>query len=335
MPSMTLRRLVSATHLLHPRTLLRAVARTHELADTTRELQASVARLQIQNEQLLTLHRLDREQRDLVRATNLDAERIDAHVRRAVAAAPLSRDPFPHIVVEGWLPKDVYTAVVNAVPPAIFFADREVSRQRLMVPFPMAPAYSDHVWRFMANEIIDKSLSAALTQKFDGALREYMRGIAPNLPRDVDLPMHASDGRIMLRRPGYVITPHRDPKWGFVTGLVYLARPGDAEAYGTQLYRVANDEEAPTDKPFYVDESRCTLVRSVPFRPNTLLAFMNSAGAHGASIPADAQPANLERYVYQFRLGPDRQTIARLLSHMPEQARARWAGAKAARASYD
>ena len=66
-------------------------------------------------------------------------------------------------------------------------------------------------------------------------------------------------------------------------------------------------------------------------RANTLLAFLNSAGAHGASIPADAQPANLERYVYQFRLGPDAQAIKRLLEPMHPDQRRRWTGTKSAR----
>jgi hypothetical protein len=95
---------------------------------------------------------------------------------------------------------------------------------------------------------------------------------------------------------------------------------------------VKDDEEAPTDKPYYVDPSRCEPVKMVPFRANTLFAFLNSTGAHGASIPADAEPPTIERYVYQFRLGPSSQTISRLLAAMPEDNRGRWSGAKAARA---
>ena len=93
-----------------------------------------------------------------------------------------------------------------------------------------------------------------------------------------------------------------------------------------------DDEEAPNDKPFYVDESRCELVRSVPFKANTMMAFLNSAGAHGASIPADAQPPDMERYLYQFRLGPGPKTIKSLLTTMGPERRERWAGAKAQRA---
>jgi hypothetical protein len=331
----TLRRISSAADLLRPRTLFRTLARVDDVADSTRELRGIVEQLQLHTQQLMAIERLDWEQREDLERTHdlLNSERIDRHIKAAVAKATLEMTPFPHIVVERWLPDDIYAAMVKAVPPAIFFADREPTRQRLMVPFAVAPAYSQRVWRFVANEIVGQSLSAALNMKFRDVVRGYITSFCADGIDGVDLTLHESDGRIMLRRPGYVIQPHRDPKWGFITGLVYLARKGDNEAYGTQLYRVRDDQEAPSDKPFYIDESRCELVRSVPFRPNTFLAFLNSAGAHGASIPADATPSNLERYVYQFRLGPDKAEIARLLSRMQVERRLLWTGAKAERAT--
>jgi hypothetical protein len=94
----------------------------------------------------------------------------------------------------------------------------------------------------------------------------------------MDLTLHPSDGRIMLRRPGYQLMPHRDPKWGFVTGIVYLAREGDSEAHGTQLYRVRDDSQAPTSRVYYVEPDNCELVKDVPFRANSMLVFLNSEG---------------------------------------------------------
>jgi hypothetical protein len=98
------------------------------------------------------------------------------------------------------------------------------------------------------------------------------------------------------------------------------------------LYRVTDDVAAPSDKPYYIDPSRCTLVKTVPFKANTLLVFMNNAGAHAASIPADEQPVTLERYVYQFRFGPDNHAIARFLSLMTPAVREAWSGVKSDRA---
>jgi hypothetical protein len=331
--SKTLRQLTSAADLLRPHTFFRTLARVDHVADETRELSEKLEQVRIRTEQLMAIERLNWEQRkDVDRlSTDLDAARIGDHVRRAVALSTLHTDPFPHVVIDEWLPPAFYDVVIRALPPAIFFADREVSRQRLLVPFPVAPAYSQRVWSFLADEIVACSLRDALAAKFEAVVREYV-GTFCSIPGGFNERLQPSDGRILLRRPGYVIPPHRDPKWGFLTGLVYLARPGDNQAYGTQLYRVREDREAPNDKPLYVDERQCELVKAVPFRPNTLLVFLNSTGAHGAAIPEDATPASLERYVYQFRLGPDTAAIKRLLAAMPAEQRHRWAGAKAEKA---
>jgi hypothetical protein len=279
-------------------------------------------------EQLVTLEASNaRDRARILRSKHaFDAERVRAHVQQAIDGAPLSADPFPHIVIENLLPDDVYEAIVRAVPPRVFFEDRPVNKQQLTVPFHFAPAYSKRVWEFVARSIARKAIAPALVTKFTDPILAFIQSACPLVTSlDNGLSMHASDGRILLRRPGYVIPPHRDPKWGFMTCLMYLVRPGDDESYGTQLYGLETDAEAPTVAPFWVDGSSCILKKTVPFRANTALAFLNSAGAHGASIPPDA-PTTVERYVYQFRVGPDPAGIDWLFSKMPPEVRSRWAG---------
>src|SRR5262245_48829420 len=112
-------RLSSAADLLRPRTFFRTLARVDQVADVTRQLSAEVEALRIQVEQLRTIERLDSEQQDELRQLDaaLDRERIAAHVRDAVMAAPLHCDPFPYVVVESWLPADVYATIMRALPP--------------------------------------------------------------------------------------------------------------------------------------------------------------------------------------------------------------------------
>lgn len=329
----TASRFAAAADLLRPRTLFRTLSRVDSLADRTRELTQVVETLRIQADQLLTIQRVDWDKRfELARMGKwLDADRIEAHLNAAFDRTPLELDPYPHIVIRNWLPDDVYDRVVEAIPASIFFAgDRD---EHWAVPSGIAPLYSRQVWAFVANTIVGRLLYEALNRKFQDAICRYVRGFVPSLPQDIDLTLHPSDGRIMLRRPGYYLAPHRDPKWGFVTGIVYLAREGDNEAHGTQIYRLRDDAEAPTSMVYYPEPEKCELVKDVPFRANTMLAFLNSEGAHGASIPADAQPPNLERYIYQFRLGPTGKVIKRLTDLMPPGQAAMWAGTKTVRAS--
>ena len=112
-----------------------------------------------------------------------------------------------------------------------------------------------------------------------------------------------------------------------MTCLLYLARPGDSEAWGTQVFRVTGDKEAPYTQTYYPEQSgsQVELAGLVPFTPNTALIFLNSGGAHGADIPADA-PADLERYSFQFYVGPGGPELDALIKDLPPERKARWVG---------
>jgi hypothetical protein len=105
----------------------------------------------------------------------------------------------------------------------------------------------------------------------------------------------------MLRRPGYHLEPHLDPDRVVVTCLIYFARPGDDESFGTSFYRINGDPVINRRNTFFPrDEGySCDLVKTAPFTPNTAVAFVNAGGAHGAGIPRSA-PKGTERYAYQF-----------------------------------
>jgi len=51
-------------------------------------------------------------------------------------------------------------------------------------------------------------------------------------------------------------------------------------------------------------------VGTVPFTPNTLLAFMTATSVHGAELPANTDP-RFERFTYQLLVTPDDETWRR------------------------
>jgi len=279
-PVGALGRLTRVARGLNPLVISRALRRVDELTAATRELTRVVESLRTRTEQLALIEQSNHEMEQAVAElpSTLDTERVRRHVERAIEKATIELDPFPHLQVEKWLPIEVYKLMIDGLPPPVFFADRDESRQRLGVPFRLAPDYSRRVWELITRDVVGKIAGPALNAKFAPVVRDYLRTLSPGMPDDSDLTLTASNGHIMLRRPGYVIHPHRDPKWGHLSCLVYLVRPGDNESYGTQLYRVKDDIEAPSSTPFYVEQSRCELVKSVPFRANSLLIFLNSAG---------------------------------------------------------
>jgi len=243
----------------------------------------------------------------------------------AVGRAPLQLEPFAYSVIDGFLPDRLYESLVRGLPPVQLFTNRPPGKQQLAVPFELAPVYSQRVWTHLATELVPNVIAPLIVEKFRAPIDDWIRQNWPELdPRSVEL--HGSGGRIMFRRRGYRIPPHRDPKWSFITCIMYIARPGDDETWGTQLYSVADDEEAKNAAPYWINENQCRLVDDVKFKPNRVLVFLNSAGAHGAHIPENAEPADLERYIYQFRVGPTVDAISMLKSMLPEERQPLWSG---------
>jgi hypothetical protein len=333
-------------------------AETAARAEQTRALQGLVARLESlessQGERLeaiareLSLLRRDvvsaRLRADQVRAVMVqerqlekrlpDLERVIAnastgdHIREAIAKTTLHLEPFPYMIVDDLLPTPLFSALVRGLPPTELFADRPKNKQQLTVPFDFGSRYSLRIWHHMARTIAPEFIMPAIAERFRAPMREWLAETMPTVSAEQleALPLTCSDGRILLRGPGYRIPPHRDPKWGFVTALVYLPREGDDDRWGTHLFSVSEDPEAVGAKPHWIDERLCTLVKTVEFRQNRTLFFLNSRGAHGADIPADAEPATLERYAYQFRIGPSAEGIQSLLDAMPEDRAHYWQG---------
>jgi hypothetical protein len=243
-----------------------------------------------------------------------------AHLRDAVAAATLETDPGAYMVIQDILPSDLYALLLDTMPPPDGF-DIADSVKANFDPerTTIAPERSRETWLWFQREVVDGVLTPLLLDRFHRHLVDAYRDLfgADLVEEALRLPKHAFRGRLMLRRPGYRLKPHRDMRIAALTGLIYFARPGDSAQYGTDLYRIDNDQQAPTMKTFYPEScgAIATHVRAVPFVGNAALIFMNAPGmAHGASIPRDATQAT--RYAYQFYIGPPKDDYGRLIRRM-------------------
>ena len=284
-------------------------------------LAEQAARADRNSAQARSILRLNDAQRDLLSRVDamLDESRVIAHVEQAIAATPLHTDPYPHIVVENLMPRDFYDLLRKAIPPAAFFGDVDPIKQNLKMPIEFGPELSMKVLGFFERVIVGRAIVPSVIRRFDEPLQAHYDVIFGPAFRERarQLAQSASAGRVMLRRPGYHLAPHRDPKRSTLTCLVYFAGPKDSEAYGTDIFRVADDREASYTQTYYPEQngSRCELVKRVPFRPNSMLVFLNSTGAHGATIPDDA-PAALERYSYQCYIRPSQEALTELIKDL-------------------
>ena len=306
---------------------LRRLAREVEQLQTTlQDTAVRAARGDRSAAQLRLVAELNAGQADRISALPelLNEAGIASHIRRAVAAAPMQPEPFPHIVIEQLLPPPVYELLLEAMPPLAFFTDHDPLKQDLHLPITLAPALAMAVWNFMDGVIARQMIQPAVLEKFHDPLQHHFDNVfGPEFRQQANaLPQLSSGGRLMMRRPGYYLAPHRDPKRSLMTCLMYLARPGEDEAHGTQLFGVTDDREAPFKQTYYPDLQQCELARVVPFRPNSMLVFLNSHGAHGATIPADAK--EVERCTYQFYVAPDNAALGALIRELPTERRVTW-----------
>jgi hypothetical protein len=246
-----------------------------------------------------------------------DEARVARHVAAAIDRTPPDTTPMAHLVIAALLPPDTYDALVDAIPPAALFSDKDQRKQNFKLhKAEITPDWTATALSFMEDVVIPRMIVPGLLQKFEAYVRAaYVKKYGPTLgPQVTALPHIATAGRLMLRRPGYHLDPHLDPDRVVVTCLIYFARPGDDESFGTSFYRIDGDPVINRRNTFFpMNEGyRCELVKTAPFRANSAVAFVNSGGAHGAGIPTSA-PAGTERYAYQFYISPEPAALAALI----------------------
>ena len=246
-----------------------------------------------------------------------DPDRVGAHVARVIGAAPVDTDPSVHIILNDLTPPDTYQAILDGIPPRALFTQRDNVKQNLRLSdLDVAPEWSLQTLAFIENVLIPRMMVPALLRKFEPHIREfYLREYGPERgPTLAAIPHEATGGRLMLRRRGYHLDPHLDPKRVVFTCLLYFARPGDSEAFGTGFYRINGIPTIDRTSTFYPGTQgiTCDLVKMVPFKPNSAVAFLNWGGAHGADIPKSA-PKVTERYSYQFYVSPEPAALAALV----------------------
>jgi len=295
--------------------------------DEVERLHGQVHGLETRVRQLVAAHESSEKMLEQLRTAlaAFDPDRIRSHVANAVAAAPLASEPFPHVLIDKLLPENAYHQLVKAIPPRVFFEHLDLNHQEVMVPSDLAPLLSREIWAAFYDRVVTDALVPGLVDKFREPLDRLVCRYWPmhQSLEDANIRLELLMSRILLRRPGYVINPHRDPRWAFVTCLVYLPPRNAQRFFGTQLCAVRREPEHRSHGALWMDDTDVEAVKSVPGHPNTALAFVNGTGAHRASIPEDVA-SDTERYLYQLQLGPSVASQRRLLASMPPDEVARW-----------
>jgi len=236
-------------------------------------------------------------------------------VTTRLATAERRDDPFPHVIVDRLLPIDAYQDLVARWPEETLFRGDAASGKLDLVPAPGGITPADAraesynrldddartAWNRFVIQINREIVGPFLERMFQPEIAtrlEFLQAVAdtPGLAPYLRPPYRAkmNVGRFMMRSAGFRLRPHVDSLAYLATALYYFPTPADnPDMGGTTLYR-AEGEIGAADilsrgKTVYFDAAgiETTAVSTVPFIPNTLLAFANTGrSAHGITITA-------------------------------------------------
>ena len=230
---------------------------------------------------------------------------VASHVNGAIAQAVLLTDPCPHTVINDILPTEIYEAISRELPPLEFWRQGQAGRDNWTVGEDTAPATPEAAWSFMNDVVASRVVMPALVDKFGDYWPSAMsdgNGVESSSTK-ADCRMY--DGRLMLRRPGYSLEPHVDPRRSMLTVMMYMGTSSGSDDYGTKLFTSNRELPEKYSGIYYPlrEGAACALAKSVPCRRNSMLVFASRFGVHGADIPSDTQPSTLTRYTYHFFVG--------------------------------
>jgi len=248
-----------------------------------------------------------------------------AHLVARLRTAEVVPEPYPHYYLERVFPEDYYRALLGHLPGSAVYQNLfEVTDYKL--------AHFRHRDQRDLNEGWTEALPGETKEFWDG-FNEWFLG--PDLARAVlasfavslrarfgeeeSWPAASVESQLIRHRAGYFLGPHSDLYTKLVVLLIYLAPDESAAHLGTSLYRAKSPGFTSHDSTHYPFED-FVRVKTAPYRPNSLLAFLRSdVSFHGVEPLSERDVAatrgrDLIQYVLHDRQAREAQLRARRLA---------------------
>lgn len=219
--------------------------------------------------------------------------------------ANVIEQPFPYVVIEDFLPADACAALLASLPPVDTFSGQAdagsnkrftLSYEQSMAAPKLAPIWRDVLSYAMSQAFLERLLRLFgpsiqrvypdFEQRF-GALHT-LRAIQ-RTPSVKPSGTVALDSQIAINTPARVAgstvnPPHLDRTDKLFVGLLYL-RQADDHSSGADLELLAPALPPKFGPKRTLPRNRMTLVRTVPYRANTLVMFLNTPSSFHAVTP--------------------------------------------------
>ena len=218
-------------------------------------------------------------------------------------------DPFPHYFVEQVFPEDYYRELLSNLPASDIYKNLyEVTDLKLDHFRHRDQRDMDHGWT--------DSLPADQKRFWDSFNRWFLsEELAQAVLKSFGWetwPAVSVESQFIRHRAGYFLGPHSDLYTKLVVLLLYLAPDDKAERLGTSLYRPRQAGFSCHDSKHYPFEDFIR-VKTVPYRPNSLLAFVRSdVSFHGLEPLSEQDVSATGRDVIQYVIHDKAARVAQL-----------------------
>jgi hypothetical protein len=248
-----------------------------------------------------------------------------AHFVARLRAAEVILEPYPHYYLENVFPDDYYRALLGHLPGSSVYQnlfevtdyklDHFRHRDQRDLKEGWTTTLPDEIkdfWDRFSEWFLGHELAQAVLDSFAEPLRARFgeKKLWPEVSVEPQLIRH---------RAGYFLGPHSDLYTKIVVLLLYLAPDESGAHLGTSLYRPKNPGFTCSTSTHYPFEDFIR-VKTAPYKPNSLLAFMRSdVSFHGVEPLSEqdvaaAQGRDLIQYVLHDKQAREAQLRARRLA---------------------
>ena len=222
----------------------------------------------------------------------------------SVANAPLRYYPFPHIFVEDVFPAQFYRKLLEHLPPRDQFTTLK-ALGRVYGDYPdsrfvlqLAPhtlskldaPYRDF-WFETGQWLLTGELMNFMLLKFD----QYIERPAAAAPQPF-----VHEAFLVQDYSTYQLPPHTDSPKKVVSVLFYLPRDESLSHLGTSIY-VPHDRSRISDGTAFEPRADFDLVRTMPFKPNCLFAFVRTDDSFHGVEPLSEPDVRRDLLLYDIK----------------------------------
>lgn len=231
------------------------------------------------------------------------------HAMYQLANCAVRRYPFPHICVHDVFPADFFAEIQRNLPrnehyKALVETGRVgggYSKARLsLFPEDLAergmPGSQVEFWRSLFETFGDREFTTVMYNKFEGEIRtQVKRLVGPNGEAKLK-----SEIFLMRDLETYSLGPHTDSPRKLLSALFYLPTDRAHPELGTSLY-VPKDRDFTCEGGPHHDFAKFDLVQTLPYAPNTLVAFPKTLNCFHGVEPVKAESGKRDLILFDIK----------------------------------